>query len=222
MSDPYCVLLPGHRPEPSGAHLHAAAYTCWHKTWSDAFRELGKEGPLHSDAFSRQDEICAIFVGEECVAVSLLSLVDLELPSVRADSYFRNWSDHALAALARDGCRVVVHSHLTVHASARRAAPGFSVKDVLMGLCNERFLDSPGTAMTGAMRKSRNVHALARRWGAVTIEEDRPSGHGDLVDLVAWYKPELRRRPEIELDATVQQLWRARTVVRPLAPTIWG
>ncbi|MCY1009641.1 hypothetical protein OV079_29570 [Nannocystis pusilla] len=49
--------------------------------------------------------------------------------------------------------------------------------------------------MTGAVRKTRNVHGLVRRWGAVTLEEDKPSGHGDLVDLVAFYKPEVRRRP---------------------------
>ncbi|MGN6103610.1 MAG: hypothetical protein ACTHU0_00665 [Kofleriaceae bacterium] len=215
------MLLPGHRPEPSGARLHAAAYACWYQTWSEAFRELGKEGALHSDAFSRQDEICALFLGDECVALSFMTLVDLELPSVRADSYFRNWSDQARGALARDGSCVVVNSYFTVHPNARRAAPGFSVKDMIMGLCNERFLESGGSAMTGAVRKSRNVHELVRRWGAVTLEEDRPSGHGDLVDLVAFYKPELRRRSSIELDAKVQQLWRDRAVVRPLAPTIW-
>lgn len=220
MSNAHCVILPGHRPEASGARLHDAAYTCWYETWSAAFRELRKDAPLFSDAFSRQDEICALFLGEECVAMSFMTLIDLELPSGRADSYFHNWSDQACGALARDGSRVVVNSNFTVHASARRASPGFSIKDALVGLCTERFLESKGSAMTGAMRKDRNMHELVRRWGAITLEEDRPSGYGDLVDLVAFYKPEVRRRPEVALDATVQELWRARTVVRQLAPTI--
>jgi hypothetical protein len=147
---------------------------------------------------------------------------DLALPFVRANSYFRNWSDRARAALARNGTLVMVNSYFTVHPNARRAAPGFSVKDVIMGLCNERFLELPAAAMTGAVRKSRNVHGLVRRWGAVTIEEDVPSGHGDLVDLIAFYKPELRRRERLEHDVMVQELWSRRTVVRPLAPTLWA
>lgn len=213
----HCVLLPGARPEPAGAKLHAAAYRCWHESWSEAFRELGKPGPLHSDAFSRQREMCALFLGEQCVALSFISPLDLEHPVARADSYFHNWTDRALTSLVRDGSRVMVNGNFTVHSIARGAAPGFSVKDVLLGLCIERFLESGAAAMTGAVRKSRNVHGLVRRWGAVTLEEDRPSGHGDLVDLVAFYKPEATSRPPLEFDATVQQLWHARTVVRPQA-----
>ncbi len=220
MNHAYCVLLPGARPEPSGAHLHAAAYRCWYETWSEAFRELGKEGPLHSDAFTRQGEMCALFLDEQCMALSFMTTMDLEDPFARADSYFHNWSAQALRALARDGTLVVVNSNFTVHPNARRATPGFSLKDVLMGLCNERFLESRAAAMTGAVRKSRNVHGLVRRWGAVTIEEDRPSGHGDLVDLVAFHKPEVTSRPPLELDATVRQLWQARTIVRPQAPSL--
>ncbi|MDC0666458.1 hypothetical protein [Nannocystis radixulma] len=210
----HCVLLPGARPEPAGAKLHAAAYRCWYEAWSEAFRELGKAGPLHSDAFTRQQEMCALFLGEQCVALSFISSLDLEHPFARADSYFHNWSDRALASVARDGSLVMINSNFTVHPTARRAAPGFSLKDVLLGLCLERFLESRAAAMTGAVRKSRNVHGLVRRWGAVTIEEDRPSGHGDLVDLVAFYKPEATSRPPLELDATVLQLWHGRTVVR--------
>lgn len=221
MTRAYCVLLPGSRPEPSGVDLHAAAYRCWYESWSEAFRELGKPGPLHSDAFTRQKEMCALFLGEQCVALSFMTPVDLEYPIARADSYFHNWSDRALTSLARDGNLVMVNGNFTVHANARRAAPGFSLKDVLLGLCLERFLESPATAMTGAVRKTRNVHGLVRRWGAVTLEEDRPSGHGDLVDLVAFYKPEVRRRPPLEFDATVRELWDARTVVRPQAPSPW-
>jgi hypothetical protein len=215
MTHAHCVLLPGAHPEPSGADLHAAAYRCWYETWSEAFRELGKAGPLHSDAFTRQQEMCALFLGEQCVALSFMTPMDLEHPFTRADSYFRNWSDRALAELGRDGSLVMVNSNFTVHPNARRAAPGFSLKDVLMGLCNERFLESRAAAMTGAVRKTRNVHGLVRRWGAVTIEEDRPSGHGDLVDLVAFYKPEVTSRAPLELDATVRELWDARTVVAP-------
>ncbi|PCC69516.1 hypothetical protein SAMN02745121_06323 [Nannocystis exedens] len=219
MTDAHCVLLPGARPERSGADLYAAAYRCWYETWSEAFRELGKQGPLHSDAFTRQQEVCALFLGEQCVALSFMTPVDLEHPFARADSYFHNWSDRALTALARDGALVMINSNFTVHPDARRAAPGFSSKDVILGLCLARFLESPAAAMTGAVRKSRNVHGLVRRWGAVTLEEDRLSGHGDLVDLVAFYKPEVMRRPPLEFDATVRQLWRARTVVRPEAPS---
>ncbi|MFY0539078.1 hypothetical protein [Nannocystis pusilla] len=205
---------PGSRPEPSGAELHAAAYRCWYESWSEAFRELGKPGPLHSDAFTRQKEMCALFIGEQCMALSFMTPVDLEYPLARADSYFHNWSDRALTSLARDGSLVMINGNFTVHADARRAAPGFSLRR------------PPGPVPRALPRVARHRDDGRRSQDPQRARARPPLGRPDPRggQALRTRRPGRPRRvlqargeapPPLEFDATVRELWDARTVVRP-------
>jgi hypothetical protein len=78
-------LLSFHRltPRRAGAldlPLLGSAYECWSQVWKQTFTELEGRSVLHSDDFTRQDEIGALFHGYECIALFFSRLVDLSNP----------------------------------------------------------------------------------------------------------------------------------------------
>lgn len=204
------VLLPGRRPPKELSHYHEIAYQSWKEVWVEAYVELGERRKLHSDAFSRQDEVGALFFQDKCVALCFFNYVDLNQEFYLDDSYYGNWTDKAIQELTAHGSQVISCSNFTVHPSVRRNALGFSMKDLLMGLLTRRFLYSSRPAMTGAMRKDRSMHNCTIRWGAKLVEENQPSGHGDLVDLVAFFKEEVGQASNNDLYWLAEKLWKER------------
>jgi hypothetical protein len=88
------------------------------------------------------------------------------------------------------------------------------MRDLLMGLTTEVCLHSRADAMTGAMRKSRQVHSLAVEWGAELIASDVPSGHNDeLSDLVVFFKDDVERRRQNDLLPMIKKMWADKIVI---------
>lgn len=201
------VLCPGRYPTEESRELYNKIYACWHEVWAQTFLELDGDPHLKSDAFTRQDAIAAILVNDECVAMTLIRYADSTSFAFANDSYFQNWKPEHLEALTSRGPRILVCSHFTIHPSARKLNLGFSMKDYLVGLGTQFLLASDFDAMTGAMRKDRKVHELAYKWGAVPVGVDVPSGHGDFVDLVTFFKDEVVRARTHEIAPHVQELW---------------
>jgi hypothetical protein len=207
------VICPGRYPSPQHASLYKKIYDCWHDVWSHAFKELHGDADLKSDNFTRQDFVCAVMVDGECKAMSLYRHMDAKDKTLERDSYFSNWSEIHRAKLSSQGPKILVCSHFTIHSSARKDLMGFSMRDVLMGSCSEVAIHTSADAMTGAMRKDRKVHDLALNWGALLVARDVPSGHGDLVDLVAFFKDEVKSRRQHEYVPFVQRLWEEKLVI---------
>lgn len=214
------VLCPGKDPEIKYSALYENIYKCWHDVWNEAFLQIhAGHHTQTSDNFTRQDYIGAILVDGECKAMSVYKHADARSMALKQDSYFSCWSDKHIQALTARGPHVLVCSHFTIHPSARKNTLGLSMRDLLMGLTSEVCLHSKADAMTGAMRKSRQVHGLAVNWGAQLIDSDVPSGHGDeLVDLVVFFKDEVKKNRNHELVPMINMMWSEKTVIQTAPP----
>lgn len=214
------VLCPARYPANSHAETYKKIYDCWNLVWSQAFQELHGDVNLESDNFTRQDFIGAIFMDGECVAMSLFRHMDANSSTLKRDSYFSNWSEIHIAKLCSNGPRILVCSHFTIHPKARgsKSDDQPAVRDLLTGLSIMVIKNSKADAMTGAMRKNRNVHKLTYDWGSEKIASDISSGHGDFVDLIMMsQKTPIEGHPTYPI---VENLWNERLVIPQELPEL--
>jgi hypothetical protein len=199
------VSLRGANPFPDQLSDYKSAYALWKMVWLETFKELDGVDRIFSDDFSRQDEILCLFRGPICLAVGVMRWRNLDMPSVRDDSYFEMWPTKALEILGSNGKNIVIASNLAVHPMARRNALGLPMKDVMLGLLVKRFLESGADAMTGAMRADRGMHTAAYQLGASVLESNLVL-HNSPVELVAFF-PQNMISGEGKVGAAVQYLW---------------
>ncbi|MDJ0450532.1 hypothetical protein [Methylocystis sp. JR02] len=199
------VSLPGANPSSAQLSDYKSAYAMWKMVWSETFRELDGLDKMFSDDFARQDEILCVFRGPVCLALGLMRWRDIELPSVREDSYFQMWPAEAIDGLRANGKDIIICCNLTIHPMARSNALGLPMKDVMMGLLIQRFLESGADAMTGAMRADRGMHKTTYRLGATPLATGLVH-HNSPVDLVAFF-PQNMTGGEAEVARAVRYLW---------------
>lgn len=211
------VMCPGSQPEPAFVHLHQQIYSCWELIWTKAFEELKVSKPLYSDPFTRQDYVGALFHKDKCVGMSFFRWAHATRADFAKDSYFANWSEDHLAQLSSRGPHIIVCSNYTVHPDARGTQLGLSTKDLLLGMIVETFMNSNADAMTGATRRDRKVNDVCHRWGAKEIAEEIPSGYGDTVDLVGFFKDHIAAFPPHILKPLAQKLWTERLEIGRVA-----
>lgn len=214
LSDFSFVLCPGNRPDPRYLEVYKNIYSCWHYVWSEAFKEMGVEKKLHSDAFTRQDLIGAAFYKNECIGMAFFRWTDASRPDFALDSYFDIWNDDHRSALCSRGNNVIVCSNLTLHPNGRGKKLGLSGKDLIVGLSLQVFLNSKADAMTGAMRVDRGANSATARWGRTTIAHRVPCEYGeDNTELVGFYHDVLAQTPRHELQSFTETLWSKRVVI---------
>ncbi|MEN0058360.1 MAG: hypothetical protein AAGB31_05960 [Bdellovibrio sp.] len=212
------VMCPGSQPLKEFNEIHKQIYKCWHEVWEKTFEELKIEKKVYSDAFTRQDYVGALFFQNICVGMSFFRWAHRERDDFSRDSYFENWQAQHLDVLCSQGPDIIVCSNYTLHPLARGNQLGLSTKDLLLGMIVETFLNSQAHAMTGAVRKSRKVNEVCSRWGATEIDQDIPSGYGDMVDIMAFFKDQVRNHPRHELKALAEDLWNERLHIPRVSP----
>ena len=180
----YYVLRPrGTRPKERGRL--SLAYECWKDAWGAMLRRLDNTELSFADDFSRQDEIGALFDGDECIGLSGYRWLDLSLAFNRADSYFAPWPLDALDAIARSSPRVCVGSNLVVSSVGHGRMGAVKVSEALLALAVRRFQESNAQVLLGTMRNDRSMNAHAYRLKARALAHDVYS-HNVLVDLVVF------------------------------------
>lgn len=184
--------------------LLGSAYECWSEVWKQTFTELEGRSVLHSDDFTRQDEIGALFHGYECIALFFSRQVDLANPFAQDDSYFGVWPKAAREAACRHGSRVWVSSNITIHPGWRRPA-NVQLSRLVCGLIIERFLISDADVLVGTMRNDRSMNTVTYGLGAQPLAHD-VIHHGVPVDLVAFYRATCSR---LTLDEDTEALLQA-------------
>ena len=189
--------------------LLAEAYDCWSKTWNQMLADLAPTNFLPSDDFTRQAELGAIFHDWECTGMTAYRWVDLSNRIYHDDSYFRHWPGDAIDAACKLGSRVCIGSNLLV-APHWRNATGCSVKELLLALAIERFLDAGDSdVLVGTMRNNRGMNALGYRLGFECLARDVVFyGEHVRVDLVAFYRKTSKRgRLDAETEDLVRKLY---------------
>jgi hypothetical protein len=190
----YHLLSPRRAGLSERARL-VCAYECWKSVWGKMLRELDGAELTFADDFARQDEIGALFHGDECVGLSGYRWLDLSLPFHRADSYFAPWTALVLDQIAARSPRVCVGSNLVVTSAGRERMAPIKVSEALLTLAVRRFKGSKAQVMLGTMRNDRAMNSHAYRFGARPLIRDVPF-HNVLVDLVVF---ERDARVEIQL-----------------------
>lgn len=206
-------LLRPKDPGPADVPLLSEAYRCWSEVWQQTLDELDELKHVPSDDFSRQDQIGALFHDWECIGMTSFRWVDLSSAIGQDDSYFAVWPRDSVDAMCAAGARVCIGSNLTVAAPWRHAS-GPSVKELLLTLAVDRFLQSDADAMAGTMRNDRGMNTLGYRLGFQPLAHD-VIHHGVTVDLVAYYRRSGPRAPlDLEAEALVQKLLPAKALAR--------
>ena len=205
-------LIPGENPSSRAKGIYEAAYRCWSRVWSATFRELDGSPLLFSDDFTRQSQIGAIMSGDRCLAMALLHWVDFSLPTARADSCFKIWSEESIVALTQDGPSILAGTYLGVDPEFRGdLGGGMFLKDLVLGLVIKSLLESGADALAGTMRCNRGMDRSAYEHGATPIQKGVL--HGVEVELVAFYRRKLSQPGIWVPDVRVESLWRGRNEI---------
>lgn len=161
------------------------AHLCWRDTWGAMLWDLDGEELRFSDDFSRQDEIGALFNGNECVGLSGYRYVDLSLPWQRVDSYFQPWPPELVEQIAAATPRVCIGSNLVVAPSWRGSLTPMRVSEMLLALAVQRYAESDAQIMLGTMRNDRRMNHVSYRMGARPLRTN-VMHHHVAVDLVMF------------------------------------
>lgn len=202
------VLLPAKNPLPEFYPLYNKAYDLWQEVWGGFWRELGRVNA--SDGFIRQDEVCAIFHGDECIALTIQYVANLELQANRDDSYFsRVWLKQNLPILDPFLPYIYCGNNITTNPKYRQKAFGFSLKDVLAGVCVEAFLDHKECkVMASSMRRDRGVTDLALRFGAEKVYSYYAEDYKFDLDLVLFDRNKVHPCTDPIAREIIRELWK--------------
>jgi hypothetical protein len=137
--------------------------------------------------------------------------LDMSQQSGLEDSYFKVWPETAISALTEYGKKIIVCSYFTLHKNYRKNSHGINMKDVVMGLIVQRYLDSGAPGMTGTMRNNRGMNDCTYRFGAKPLLKDLIH-HGVAVDLVGFFRNGVHECEDSQVNGVVLQLWTNRIV----------
>lgn len=185
---------------PADVALIGEAYRLWNDVWSATLLELDGATEVPSDDFTRQDEVCTIFYGYECVALVCFRYIDFANPMYHHDSYFRAWPAAARSAACREGTRLCVGSHITIAPHWRRSF----LRSVLGALTMDRRAISDSDAIVGTMRDDRGMSKLIANLGGTEL--GRAVLHNVPVTLFAHYRSSERVALAEGDEALVQAL----------------
>jgi hypothetical protein len=195
------------KPRRSRHALARASYALWRNEWFATLNELDGLSRLHSDDYTRQDEIGVLSLGDDCLSVTALRWIDLSVDADCEDSYFRPWPKQALAEV---GARpVVLVNNLVIQREWRRASvqplrtrpegKQLPLAIVTMALAVRHALDSVGCAM-GVARNDRAMNRVACLLGGEVI--GNIVLHGIASDIILFRGDDISLRSSI-----VDWLW---------------
>jgi len=175
-------------PRRAHAPLLEDAYEVWRDCWRATFEELEGRTQIHSDEFTRQDEIGVLTFGGRCISVTGLRWLDLSLARSREDSYFRLWPADSLAALGKG--IIGISSNAVVHRDWRGSvvtpAQGSSAQParlahVAVGLTIQRFFESSAESSVAVTRNDRGMDRVCLGLGATALSRIEMHGVGSDV-----------------------------------------
>jgi hypothetical protein len=186
------------------------AYELWRNGWGATLRDIAGIERIHSDEFTRQDEIIAMFRAGVCIAVSSLRWMDLSLPMAREDSYFEHWPEWALARLERGS--ICISSNTLIAPEWRGARIELEgvpqqtpLKLAIIAFVRKRYVDSPARFLVGVVRNDKAMDRIGRDLGCFRLSTIQV--HGIDSDIMVG-----ERSTVIEFGPVIEDLWRRRVV----------
>jgi hypothetical protein len=182
------VVLNGNNPNPEHKHYYNSAFAHWHRTWEEHFKERDGISALHSDNFTRQDDLLALFWKDVCISVICYRRSNMEFKANEFDSYFSPWDKESINQLCKHSQDVIVCSQVSVEPGYNRIENTVKVTELMTFLSVHLAREAGVTAFTGTARKDKGMHNIFAKYGAQLIKSDVPL-HNGFVDLMAFYPP---------------------------------
>jgi hypothetical protein len=199
-----------YRPRQSRAPLLDQAYEVWRDVWQRTFEEADGVAEVHSDEFTRQDEIGVLSCNGCCISVTGLRWMDFGRPRSRHDSYFKHWPAEVLASLSPS--LLMVTSNTIVHPDWRGTriqlpsgmdGEAARLAFVTIAMSIRRFLDSPALDAVGLSRNDRAMNRVAVSLGGMPLA--RLWHHGEEADIMHF-----TRASATPHGPVVDELWSRR------------
>jgi hypothetical protein len=202
------ILLPGKNPPKQFLAKYNQAYLCWRQTWEHAFKlEMNHHEVFFSDNFTRQDEVLALFYKGECVGLTFFRGVNFAEKGTCQDSYFEYWPETSVHALCKHGKRIYVISQFTIHMDYRKNYFDLSLRDLLVGLCYERFVNTDYDAGATAVRVQKHMEQAVSKVGATTLASNMPYDFDQKVDLISYFHDKIHESTVPGIAELVNQIY---------------
>jgi hypothetical protein len=216
------LFFNGRAPRSGPSTEYNEVYRHWVEIWEPHFRERDGIEKLASDNFTRQDEICALFLGETCISTLCGRVMDLRQPADVDDSYFQIWDEKSLNALKKNGPIVALMNQLTVIPRCPSFREGVRVRDVMLHLVLSHLHRCDVHGVGAVARKDKGMHHSLALIGGETVRSDVPL-HGGSVDLMVFFPDgKVTQDPRvIEVSNYIwnnNQLGKPKIAERPLSP----
>ncbi|HEX6084991.1 MAG TPA: hypothetical protein VF266_10735 [Thermoanaerobaculia bacterium] len=192
MNARFVVFAPRSAAPPRTHYL--SAYDTFRSVWSETYRAIhGDAYVSHSNDFTRQDYIQALFEGELCVGLDCVRKIRLDNPADLDDSWLGPWPAEILDALQRDHAEALINSCFTVHRDYRKhdGRSGHPVSYLLGCLSVLHQLETGAPLMLGMMRCDRSMNKLGDALGATTLR--MTTYNGKETALVAFERDRVRQ-----------------------------
>lgn len=205
----YIVLTGKMAPHSEHFDLYKNVYKLWTATWTKAFAAVGSPESFSPDNFYRQDYIPVIAYNDQPIAAHFYTLFYLDNPASIDHSYFEIFSESALQQLkAKQVQSLLSLEYLSVDPAYRKSAIGFSVAEVLSGLCCRFLKEVNCDAGLGVAVKAARIDKMAKNLGFELLDSD--ARRGNLVcDIVVKYSETVGAgvHPDPLVNSFVDSLW---------------
>jgi hypothetical protein len=167
----------------------------WLRVWRDSYQFFGWDPNLvTSNEWTRQDSICALFMGNDPVGVVFFDEKNLQLPYYNNDSYFRMWPPQLLEKIrsSPDAHQAVIISNFTLAPAYRKKPNSVDFKMVLHSLAALHFinLESSRELLIGTVVKMSGMDKLSYKIFAKCLAENIEE-KGVMVDLLYWTRKDM-------------------------------
>lgn len=185
------IIFPAKCPSKIFLEAYNQAYACWREVWDSFYKEMSTSEKLFSDTFSRQDEIITLFFRGECAALLFCREVDFSENATFHDSYFDIWPEEALKRLCKDGNKILLISQLSIREKFRKSYLGLSWRDLLVGLCYERFHPSDCHAAATSVRIQKRMDQSILKVNGTPLVHNLHYRFDQNVDLVGFFRDKI-------------------------------
>jgi NAD(P)H-flavin reductase len=203
------ILLPGRKCPKEYKSYHNLAFNSWMDSWVHAYeKELGTTHEEVSDDFNKQDEILALFNGDECIGTVFFRALDLRFDSDRKDSYFDCWPEIAMKKLSKTGDKHLINSQFNINRNYRRMELGVDWMTVLATLSTKRFLCSTYDSMPCNCRRSKGIHTFSYQRGAIPMAKNLIYEEtNDPIDLLTAVHGKTNLYLDDKIEIICEHLW---------------
>lgn len=205
------VMLPLKNRPQAHASYYRQSLELWEQVWTQVNQKFEVSSPLFIDGFLRQDEAACIFTPNSCLGMIFFRTLDFAVMDYKNDSYFKEYTDLDRSKLLKHGKCAFLASFLTVDQRFRNFSPEVRFKEVFLDIMVMRFLEGEADVISGITRRDRGINDVSFGLGATPIRENVPYFEGrESVDLVAFYRKDVKRSSNPPVRAFTDKLWETR------------